>query len=180
MLGPNLTSSCPCATPAHAARPATGHKATLGCGVQADSTICHLGPRAPLALHSGRVLHAQKPRSTQVSSRLKRRHALAASVIERHAKPRSNRRQGDRTRAMRLPSAMYHPYTQQGNQLDVRLRVYRNMVLKLSEYLYGIWAARSLSMGNIWTYGPPRQHARWCVCSSKSYKSPKKTTSSGE
>ena len=26
-------------------------------------------------------------------------------------------------------------------------------------------------------YGPPRQHARWCVCSSKSYKNPKKTTS---
>ena len=28
------------------------------------------------------------------------------------------------------------------------------MVLKLSKYLYGIWAARSLSMGNIWTYWP--------------------------
>ena len=27
------------------------------------------------------------------------------------------------------------------------------MVLKLSKYLYGIWAARSLSMGNIWEYG---------------------------
>ena len=34
-----------------------------------------------------------------------------------------------------------------------RLRIYRNMVLKLSKYLYGIWAARSLSMGNIWEYG---------------------------
>eukprot|EP00966_Prymnesium_polylepis_P056301 1302505-Prymnesium_polylepis.1 len=28
------------------------------------------------------------------------------------------------------------------------------MVLKLSKYLYGIWATRSLSMGNIWTYWP--------------------------
>ena len=144
MLGPNLTSSCPCATPAHAARPPTGHKATLAAGYKQTQQSA-IGPRAPLALHSGRVLHAQKPRSTQVSSRLKRRHALAASVIERHAKPRSNRRQGDRTRAMRLPSAMYHPYTQQGNQLDVRLRVYRNMVLNLSKYgqYMDIWATET-------------------------------------
>ena len=33
------------------------------------------------------------------------------------------------------------------------VRQSESMVLKLSKYLYGIWAARSLSMGNIWEYG---------------------------
>ena len=33
---------------------------------------------------------------------------------------------------------------------EIGLRICRHMVLKLSKYLYGIWAPPSLSMGNIW------------------------------
>ena len=36
---------------------------------------------------------------------------------------------------------------------DKGFRKYGFELLKLSKYLYGIWAARSLSMGNIWEYG---------------------------
>jgi hypothetical protein len=39
----------------------------------------------------------------------------------------------------------------------VRTRISQNMFLNLSKYLYGIWAPRSLSMGNILSYGSMSQ-----------------------
>jgi hypothetical protein len=67
-----------------------------------------------------------------------------------------------------------------GDPKAPNVRLCKNMVLKLSKYLYGIWLARSLNMGNIWTYGPPSQHAGWCFFTKKIHENRKKTWSPGK
>ena len=67
-----------------------------------------------------------------------------------HMRARRNDDRGARPRVSQFEEGVGRGHLRQVCQQKgeaAGVRICRNMVLKLSKYLYGIWAARSLSMG---------------------------------